>query len=78
MESFNCEKCNTRCMRESVDVGVGTIYGPWGCPKCGWSENPEYDISKGRKYTTNDYMLDQYGVAYPPSNKAYIPRDAKT
>lgn len=28
-------------------MGVGVIYGPWGCG-CGWSEAPEYDRSSGR------------------------------
>jgi hypothetical protein len=28
---------------ESVDVGVGIIYGPWYCNACGWSELGTYE-----------------------------------
>lgn len=72
METQNCEKCGAECSREEVDVGVGIIYGPWGCPECGWSESSQYDVSEGRKYTKNGYMLDQFGNAYPPGNPVYI------
>ena len=70
-----CPKCQSKCKREDVDVGVGVISGPYGCPTCGWSASPEYDLSTGRKYTENGYMLDQYGCAYPPGNRAYMAPD---
>jgi hypothetical protein len=41
-----CPKCGTNC--DSVDVGVGIMYGPYGCPGCGWSEDSEYDLSEGK------------------------------
>ena len=41
-----CPKCGEDCARDEVDVGVGVIYGPWGCP-CGWSEDSDYDRSDG-------------------------------
>lgn len=41
-----CPRCSEECDRYDVDVGVGVIYGPWGCA-CGWSEAPEYDRSSG-------------------------------
>ena len=41
-----CPKCGEECSRDSVDVGVGVIYGPWGCI-CGWSSDPHYDASNG-------------------------------
>lgn len=44
---MNCPKCNCQCDRDSVDVGVGMIYGPWGCQSCGWSEDSRYDSSGG-------------------------------
>jgi hypothetical protein len=44
---MNCEKCGEECERDEVDVGVGYVYGPWGCWQCGWSEDPRYDSSKG-------------------------------
>lgn len=46
-EECNCPKCGEECCRDSVDVGVGVIYGPWGCYSCGWSSDPEYDSSNG-------------------------------
>ena len=41
-----CPKCDEPCERDDVDVGVGIIYGPWGCG-CGWSSDPAYDRSEG-------------------------------
>lgn len=35
---MNCPKCNSECDRDEADVGVGILYGPWGCYSCGWSE----------------------------------------
>lgn len=47
MEKMICEACGEDCYRESVDVGVGVLHGPFGCPRCGWSEDPDYDSSEG-------------------------------
>jgi hypothetical protein len=44
---MDCPKCDGPCFRDDVDVGVGVIYGPWGCSCCGWSEDPRYDSSEG-------------------------------
>jgi hypothetical protein len=44
---MNCPKCCHECERDSVDIGVGIIYGPWGCGGCGWSEDPRFDSSEG-------------------------------
>jgi len=49
---MDCKKCGQECYRESVDVGVGVIHGPWGCPCCGWSDDPEYDCSEGESPAT--------------------------
>jgi len=66
---MKCPKCNEDCDREEVDVGVGIIYGPWGCPNCGWSEDEEYDLSTGRDpIDEKGGVLDQFGVYYPPGN----------
>lgn len=35
---MNCPKCGDDCWRDSADVGVGIIYGPYNCTYCGWSE----------------------------------------
>lgn len=42
--SLACPKCGSvECWRDEVDVGVGTVSGPWGCPDYGWSEDNLYD-----------------------------------
>jgi hypothetical protein len=65
-----CPKCqNEELHRESADVGVGVIYGPWGCPQCGWSESEEYDLSGGKSpIDEKGGVTDQFGVYYPPEN----------
>lgn len=45
-------------------MGVGIIHGPWGCPHCGWSEDPEYDSRDGIRRDGDDRVLDQYGVSH--------------
>ncbi len=60
---MNCPNCGEECYRESADIGVGVIYGPWGCP-CGWSEWPEYNLLTGPK-EYEGMPADQYGMAYP-------------
>lgn len=62
-----CEKCETSCERDEVDVGVGIIYGPWGCPNCGWSEDPKYDLSDGQSNIhESGWIKDQWGGLTPP------------
>jgi hypothetical protein len=64
---MNCPKCTNDCDRMSVDVGVGIIYGPWGCPLCGWSEVPEYDHSEGDAPADNvreGWFSDQFGCLH--------------
>lgn len=59
MEGF-CHACGERAEWESVDVGVGVIYGPWGC-YCGWSSDPRYNQLRSdvHKHT------DPFGFYYP-------------
>ena len=33
-----CPDCGAALDREEVDIGVGTLAGPWSCPECGWRE----------------------------------------
>ena len=63
---MKCPKCGEECMRESVDVGVGTIHGPWGC-YCGWSEWEYYDSSEGKSPAQKEskYFVDSRGVIHP-------------
>jgi len=64
-----CPKCKTECMRDDVDVAVGTIYGPWGCPKCRWSEDDLYDLSAGQsRIDESGWIKDQYGGLHSPSH----------
>lgn len=64
-----CPKCGEGCSRDEADVGVGVIYGPWGCPGCGWSSDPAYDRSDGKTPPAAadhpGYYVDQFGGATP-------------
>lgn len=65
-ETMNCPKCETECWREEADVGVGIIYGPWGCPDCGWSESEEYDLTtRSPGPDAKGGYIDQYGGYWP-------------
>lgn len=64
-----CPKCGERCDRDSVDVGVGVIHGPYGCACCGWSESEEYDLSGGRDpLDDKGGAIDQWGGYHPPGS----------
>lgn len=65
-----CPKCGGKELhREEADVGIGIIYGPYGCPGCGWSEDEKYDLSEGRNpIDEKGGVLDQFGVYYPAGN----------
>lgn len=63
---MNCPNCSEACYRDEVNVGVGVITGPWGCPACGWSSDPEYDFSGDKDPIQPDgSVLDQYGGIHP-------------
>lgn len=82
---LDCPKCGEECWRDEVDIDVGVMYGPWGCPECGWSERTEYDRSGGGGNAKEDEMpgwhVDQWGRALRVSAVADgcerfgIPRD---
>lgn len=64
MSDQACPKCGEECYRDEVDVEVGVIYGPWGCPACGWSSDPEYDASSGpspAQLKEPDWYVDSWG-----------------
>ncbi len=66
---MKCPKCGEQCHRDSVDVGVGVIHGPYGCPSCGWSEDSEYDLSEGKAAVDEKGgVIDQFGGYHPPSS----------
>lgn len=68
-ESDPCPRCGeSELYRDSVDVGVGIIHGPYGCPNCGWSENEEYDLQKGGGLQEDGGYLDPYGGYWPKDN----------
>ena len=63
-----CPKCNEECWRDEVDVGVGVLYGPWGCSFCGWSDDPHYDSSDGpspARRENPDHYVDSAGGMIP-------------
>lgn len=37
----SCPRCSGPLDRDEVDIGVGTLYGPAGCPHCHWTERME-------------------------------------
>lgn len=48
-DDSQCPACgDVGIWREEADVGIGILYGPYGC-QCGWSEDSEYDCREGRK-----------------------------
>ena len=61
-----CPKCGGETHQDSVDVGVGVIYGPTGCIECAWSEDSEYDLSDGRSPVDGKGgAIDQFGGYHP-------------
>jgi hypothetical protein len=66
-ETEVCPNCGSDCWRESCNVGVGMIYGPWGC-ECGWSEDPGYNQLTGPKRSELGGVIDQYGGLTPTFN----------
>lgn len=69
---MKCPACGGDAWRESVDVGVGVIHGPYGCG-CGWSEEEKYDQRNGPTFTEGGYRLDQWGGATPPQRRLAEP-----
>lgn len=65
---MKCPKCGTECARDDVDIGVGMLYGPWGCPGCGWSEDSEYDLTIQEPVDAKGGAKDQYGGYHPPDS----------
>lgn len=67
-KKFDCPNCGYSAWRESVDVGVGILFGPWGC-QCGWSESDEYNKLNGPTWSEGGARTDQYGYLYPTIRK---------
>lgn len=66
---MKCPECNGDCYRDEVDIGVGILYGPWGCTECGWSQDSQYDLSKARDPVDDKGgAIDQYGGYHPPGS----------
>ena len=63
----HCPMCRGELCQDSVDVGVGVMYGPRGCTCCGWSEDPNYDMrSEANRAPDNEGgYKDQYGGYHP-------------
>lgn len=68
-----CPCCKEPVWRESADVGVGVIYGPWGCSICGWSSDPYYDCRSGpcesQKELNNEYYVNCRGMLFKRKQK---------
>lgn len=63
-ETCGCPHCGEACDRESADVGIGVIYGPWGCANCGWSSDSQYDSREGVQRDGEDRVFDQWGMSH--------------
>lgn len=63
-----CPNCGCGCSRDEADIGVGIMYGPWGCP-CGWSEDPCYDVRGGAR-VERGHAIDQWGGLIPAPDTA--------
>lgn len=64
-ESIDCPCCGTECWRE----GQPGAFGPYGCPRCRWSEEPDFDLRAGRDpVRTGGSVIDQYGTIYAPDS----------
>lgn len=62
-----CPKCGREAHRDEVDVGIGILYGPYGC-YCGWSEDERYDRSEGSspaQLEHPDHYVDSCGGLTP-------------
>ena len=78
--TMTCPLCGDNCMRDEVDIGVGTIYGPFGC-SCDWSESAEYDRSNGESPANiaeadSDRVTDQFGVSHSKTRMAEEGKEA--
>lgn len=61
---MDCPNCGAEDLyRDEVDVGVGIIYGPYGCPR-GWSEWSQYNQLDGGA----EVRTDPWGGVYPAGN----------
>jgi hypothetical protein len=57
-----CPSCGEHGIwRESADVGIGIIYGPFGCP-CGWSEDSCFDQSSGPTEAPDGWRATPQGM----------------
>lgn len=67
-----CPHCGSEAWREDADVGVGIIYGPWGC-SCGWSEWDEYNQLLGNGgWQPNGSYTDPHGGLWPAENPVVL------
>lgn len=70
---MDCPKCGKKDLwRDEADVGIGTMYGPYGCGDCGWSEDPAYDLSDPVRPPFDDVpgnVIDQWGGIYRKFHK---------
>lgn len=64
-----CPRCDGATDRDVADVGVGVLYGPWGCTEgCGWSEWEEYDSLFGGGLQPDGGYRDPQGGYWPKGN----------
>lgn len=66
---MQCPNCGEACGRDEVDIGVGVLFGPWGCSFCGWSEDDKYNQILGNGGFQDDGAYhDPQGGHWPATN----------
>lgn len=66
-----CPHCKMKCCRD--EVSVGTVYGPFGCPGCGWSEDERYNLrERSPGPDARGGYIDQYGGYHPAGSPAAL------
>jgi hypothetical protein len=56
VSEFTCTCGSNDCWREEVDIGVGTIMGPWHCSECGIMHRDA--LAEGMEMIEEDGLLD--------------------
>lgn len=75
-EHKDCPNCGEEASRDSAHIGVGVIYGPWGCA-CGWSDDPDYNQldPENTKPNKRGGYKDQWGNLHPKGSPGAIRRE---
>jgi len=54
--TFTCTCGSNDCWREEVDIGVGTMFGPWNCNACGRTHRDAQDAAIAEMVDDAEFM----------------------